>query len=70
MESIRELWESEGWIRCKALRDLPAIAEVIHSISIETAEFSVASDRDALLLLVDRLFTSRREGRALAVLNP
>lgn len=29
MESIRELWESEGWIRCKALRDLPAI--VSHS---------------------------------------
>eukprot|EP00435_Cladocopium_sp_Y103_P072638 s223_g40.t2 len=34
-------------------------AEVIHEISIEKAQFSVNSDRDALLGLVDRLFTSR-----------
>lgn len=34
-------------------------AEVIAAISIEKAEFSVNADRNVLLLLVDRLFTSR-----------
>ena len=34
-------------------------AEVIHEISIEKAQFSVNADREALLCLVDRLFTSR-----------
>ena len=34
-------------------------AEVIHEISIEKAQFTVNADREALLSLVDRLFTSR-----------
>ena len=34
-------------------------ADVIRLISIETAEFSVASDRDILLSHVDKLFVSR-----------
>eukprot|EP00434_Breviolum_minutum_P018127 symbB.v1.2.015991.t1/scaffold1193.1/size133507/10 len=39
--------------------DAKLYVEVIAAISIEKAEFSVNADRNVLLLLVDRLFTSR-----------